>query len=795
MEPSLTSVRQLLSIHPRRLRATAGRPLSPASGLVLLVARKTDAAALADHPRIRSVVVRRRLAEHSLAAVRRPDAARPDLAVRDDSPEAFCIRCDHRGLFARANSAAGLRHARRVVAELLAARRQTLPPFVLQDAPAMEIRAVMVDVSRSCVEKLSYLRGLIDRLAAYRCNQLQLYFEERLAFTKHPQLAHPMAFTLDQMDSLGRYAKARGVDLVPQFATFGHCQGFLQVPAYRKLADGDQIYQLDPLHRGARRMLADMFADWASVAHSPYFHAAFDEAPYFGNTPRTRQFIRAHGVEGFMAHHLNWIHRKLADLGFRTMIWGDMLKHYPKTLDLIGKDLIIVEWHYDRIAPEHERAIRMYRSKGFEVMVAPAASRSAQIHFPQRSQITRNIPDFIRLGLKMGVKGVLTCQWECLPRFSRWSEPGFALACRLAWEGRTGDLRAKREAVCGELLRRDGATTDRVLEHLSPDLLSKRFRRLHSDRDVKVKTYHLDNHEIYATDPLIYLRYGASAWSKRVAARYAKGADLALTTFTGDGPVDRLMRFSAKGCLFIGYKRTKINEAGRWIRKAAAAHATGDRRRCAELLKAALSPVEQLGDLAAELARTAKRVWSLERRGDDPTFEWMYGKRFGMAARGCARLAREIRRCLQSVLRGGGFTLTEYIAGRDVYRFRIGLRAKTGINIVNLNVHLSEDRKTWRYDRRIGSFQPAGSEYDYLWMPIEPIARFIKVDVTRTQAAWTPKDLEIAVYRPPAPTESRRRGVEVIDTEEYYLVRRDDVDYRRISCTKTSAVFARKESD
>ena len=787
---SVQDIRRLFRIQPRVLRPVSAPGLSSAGPLVLVVPSKTAAGELGGLIAVEKITVDRRLDPHTFALARRCDGPWPELMVRGSSVEAFALKCNRDGLFAKAASAAGLRYARQAAADLLASPRAPLPAFVLHDWPKMEIRAVMVDASRTCVESVGYLKGLVDRLAAYRCNMLQVYFEERLAFARHPKLAHPMAYALTQMNELGRYANARGVELVGQFATFGHCQGFLSVPEYRKLGDGDQIYQLNPLDGNAKRMLRDMLEEWDAANHSAYVHAAFDEAPYFGNSAQTRKYIETHGVERFMAAHLVFLHDILAGQGKRMMVWGDMLKHYPGVLRLIPRDIIIVEWGYDAVGAAHRDAIAMFQRKGFEVLVAPAASRSAQIHFPARGQIVHNIPDFLRLGAEMGVKGALICQWEALSRFARWSEPGFALGCRLAWEGRTERIVAKREAICQELFDHDGAAVDKVFASLSPDLLIKRFQRRHFDPAETVKRYHLDTHEICPTDPLIYLRYGASGWARRVAARYEQGAAAALATFTGDSISDRMMRFAAKACLFIGYKRTKVNDAGVLIRHAARAFAAGDGERCCEQLAAAIEPVEQLGGLAAEVQRAAKGVWRIDRRGDDPTFPWMYGHRYVMAAKGCARFAREIRRCIQSVRSGHRFTLTDAITGRVVYCFRIGLRAESGINIVDLKVHLSSDGRRWRFDRRIEAFQPAGAEYDYLWAPLEPAAQFIKVEVTRTQAAWTPKDLAIYVYRPLGPAEPRDGGgQEMIDTEEYRLVRCPKARYRRTSSAKTEGVF------
>ncbi len=795
MAEQLEDIRRMLPIDPLSLRPLGGAGLSRRRPLTLVGPSQTAATLLGGLEAVGEVKQGAFAGPYDVALVADPNAAPPTPAALDrPGDEAFALRCDADGLVLAGGGEAGLRYACDAAAALLAGGG-TLPAFSLADAPAMAVRAAMVDVSRSNVLKLDYIEGLIDRLAAVRCNMLLVYFEERFTLRRHPKLAHPMGFTTDDMDRLGRYAAARGVDLVPAMATFGHCQGYLRDPAYRKLADGDQIYQFNPLHPGTRELIGDLLDDWASIAHSRYVHLGFDEAPYYGNLPETREFIAAHGIERFMADHLVFMHDRLAASRLRAMVWGDMLKEHPGILELIPNDIIVVEWNYGAIGEKDRQALRSLRERGFDVLVAPAASRSAQYGFPTYAQIDENIPDYLDLGVREGALGTIICQWEGLPRFTRLSEPGFALGCRLAWEGRDFKDPAKRRAAYARMCGRPGEAVEATFADLSPDLLSERFRRLHFDRHEPIKRYHLDTHELFATDPLLYLRAdGASPWARRVAARYERGTERATALFDADTAVDRTIRFAARSCLFVGWKRTKINAAGDALRRARRAYGRGDRDECLGELAAALEPPAELKGLADELARTAMAVWTLERPAADPSFDWVHGPRYAMAAEGAARLEGDIERCIASVRDGGPFTLDDDLAARPVICFRIHLGGQKGINILNLDVHTPDGAGGWRWDRRIGAFQPAGSWYDYLWMPTDGLPDRLRVLKTRTQAPWTFDDLDVALYRLRGlDDDGDAADAERIANEEYDLVRRTDTTYTCRTCDGTEAIYTLQE--
>ena len=103
---------------------------------------------------------------------------------------------------------AGLRHGRATLAQLrhradAPGRRRadgTLPACRIEDWPDFAVRGVMLDVSRDRVPTLETLFALIDRLAGWKINQLQLYMEHTFAYVGHEEVwRHADPYTADDL--------------------------------------------------------------------------------------------------------------------------------------------------------------------------------------------------------------------------------------------------------------------------------------------------------------------------------------------------------------------------------------------------------------------------------------------------------------------------------------------------------------------------------------------------------------------------------------------------------------------
>ncbi|MFN2303788.1 MAG: glycoside hydrolase family 20 zincin-like fold domain-containing protein, partial [Anaerolineales bacterium] len=113
-----------------------------------------------------------------------------------------------------------------------------LPCLTVLDWPDFPVRGVMLDISRDKVYRLETLFMLIDELASWKINQLQLYTEHTFAYLGHDlvwQESSPM--TAQDILTLDRYCVERFIELVPNQNTFGHMTRWLKHPQYQHLAE------------------------------------------------------------------------------------------------------------------------------------------------------------------------------------------------------------------------------------------------------------------------------------------------------------------------------------------------------------------------------------------------------------------------------------------------------------------------------------------------------------------------------------------------------------------------------
>jgi len=780
MHDTAHALRSLFPLQPKELQVKQGKDFLPAAFSTLTLGDRRDRTLLNSLSTGRTIQTRSAQDPWTLALHRKGTSPPICEPFQKKGAESFQILADPGGIAVSAGGEAGLRFAARTLNALLHQTGATLPPFECRDWPALPVRGCMVDIARQ-TEKLEYLFGLAERLANMRCNMLMLYFENKLAFSKHPLLHAPMAYSSDDMRRLARHCTSLGLELVPCFATLGHCENFLKTPAYRNLADGNRIYQVNPRNRDVRRMMQDMFEDWKGIhPKGRYVHTSLDEAPYMGHCRQTKDYIRRHGREGLIADYINWQHQTLSGLGYRMMVWGDMLRHYPDVLKSIPKDIMICEWNYDAIGERDVQALELYRTHGFETLAAPAASRSAQIHMPDRSQLQHNIPDFVRLAVEQQTAGVLCTQWEAFSRFNRLSEPGWLLSCRLSWEGKGFSSATKRQDSLARTFNASGPKLSHITDQLSPDLFLERFREMHFNPDIYEKTYHLPTHEMLPTHPLLYFRDGAGKWAQRLEKRFEAAHRETLATCRSESTPHRILRFAAASQLLQACKRTRMGEAGAAIHAAAEACQRHRIPEALELLQQAQAAADSLQELTRTVRAEARAVWCLERYAKDEAFEHLYGKRLRLLEQGAGSFLRALAKSEAVLRKDGRFTLPTWLAKRYILRARLHLKSSQEINVLALLVETSRDGREWKIDRRINAYQKPGSVYDYYWMPVGPLPRRLRIRTVQTRTVWTPTEFDLSIWQlRPAETGAPADGR--VFTDEYDLTPAARAGYK---CTR-----------
>src|SRR2546428_673040 len=186
--------------------------------------------------------------------------------------------------------AGGLRAAEADFRQLRRECGGLLPCLKIRDWPDFPRRGVMLDISRGRVPKLATLLDLVEHLADFKINELQLYTEHTFAYRKYKSVWRGWgALTAAEIRKLDTRCRELGIDLVPNQNSFGHLREFLAHPPLKKLAEvaapfesdtGDFIRHpttLAPNHPGTLPFLRGLYDELLPNFSSEFFNVGCDE--------------------------------------------------------------------------------------------------------------------------------------------------------------------------------------------------------------------------------------------------------------------------------------------------------------------------------------------------------------------------------------------------------------------------------------------------------------------------------------------------------------------------------------
>ena len=159
-------------------------------------------------------------------------------AIELAGAEAYHLAITTTGIHWAWRSPAGKRHAATTLAQLKVQYGDKLPCMVINDAPVFAVRGVMLDISRDRVPTMAHLFEIVELLASWKINHLQLYTEHTFAYVGHDEVwrdASPM--TAEEIRQLDKYCRARGIELTANQNCFGHLSNWFKHSKYASLGE------------------------------------------------------------------------------------------------------------------------------------------------------------------------------------------------------------------------------------------------------------------------------------------------------------------------------------------------------------------------------------------------------------------------------------------------------------------------------------------------------------------------------------------------------------------------------
>ena len=346
-------------------------------------------------------------------------AAGATVRIRRDKtvtgPEAYRLFTGPSGIKIAAAEGAGAYYAVQTLRELVAAHPAALPACRIDDAPDFARRGVYLDCSRGKVPRLETLKALVERLARWKINELQLYIENVFTWRRHPAIGRGYSpLTPGDILALQNHCRRHHVRLVGSLASFGHMEKILALEPYRRLGEmpgyrgrpgGTTLCPGDP---GAIRLIAELYEEFVPLFEATDFNICGDE-PWELGKGRSRRRADRLGVGRVYLDFLKKIHRLCARHGKRTNAWADIVLAHPDLLADIPKDIVMLNWEYAPRGPRIART-REIIDAGLATVACPGTN-AWNSHGCRLRAGMENIARFAAEGLRSGCEGLLNTDW------------------------------------------------------------------------------------------------------------------------------------------------------------------------------------------------------------------------------------------------------------------------------------------------------------------------------------------------------------------------------------------------
>jgi hexosaminidase len=371
--------------------------------------------------------------------------------------EAYRINIHTDGIDIFACSDAGAYYAVQTLFDLVTIHGRTLPACRIEDWPVFARRGVYHDCSRGKVPKLSTLKQLVERLAHWKINELQLYIENVFTFTRHPDIGKGYSpFTPGEILALQDHCKKHHIRLVGSLASFGHLEKILMLPKYQRLGEmpgfrnlpgGTTLCPTDP---GSIKLVKELYDEFVPLFEAKDFNACCDETWELGKG-RSKKIADRIGTGRVYLDFILKIYRFCKKHGKRMNIWADILLKYPEMLGKLPRDIVLLNWEYEQDGANILRT-REIAAAGFAFMVCPGTS-SWLTHGSRLPNAMQNVRNFAQQGIKHGAAGLLMTDWgdQGHRNFLGVSLHGFAYAAAHAWNTKAVAAETFTECFCRQV--------------------------------------------------------------------------------------------------------------------------------------------------------------------------------------------------------------------------------------------------------------------------------------------------------------------------------------------------------
>lgn len=353
-------------------------------------------------------------------------------------PEGYRLDVGADGVRVTASDEIGVARAHATLAQLVDGDH--VPEATITDWPEFPVRGLMLDISRDKVPTMETLEWLIDLMAAWKLNHLELYTEHTYAFSGHDEVwAQASPITADEIAHLDAYCADRSIELTPNQNCLGHMERWLAHTRYRHLAVVDPQPSIidwiapfpttiDPSLPASLTFARSLLAEVAPLFTSRRVHVGLDE-PWELGPNRMPDY----------ASYLASLRAAPETEGREMLVWGDILATHPELISQVPEGVTVCEWGYEADHPFGARLAAL-AGAGLPFWVCPGTSSWDSV-LGRWSNARGNCISAARSGKEHDATGYLVTDWGDNGHFQPLpvSLPGLAAAAAAAWNPDAAD--------------------------------------------------------------------------------------------------------------------------------------------------------------------------------------------------------------------------------------------------------------------------------------------------------------------------------------------------------------------
>jgi len=239
------------------------------------------------------------------------------------------------------------------------------------------------------------LIGVVERLSEMGINVIVGEINYGYQYQSHPELRQRTAVSAKQIKRLLEECRKHEIRLIPQFQCLGHQSWkkntaplltkypqFDETPGQYPDNEGIYCRSWCPLHADVNKVVFALMDELIEVFEADALHVGLDEVFLIGEDACSR--CKGRNKAELFARAVNDYHNHLVGKHkIEMLLWGDRLIDASKysygkweasandtagAVDLISKDIIICDWHYE--LREAYESVPMFLEKGYRVWPA-----------------------------------------------------------------------------------------------------------------------------------------------------------------------------------------------------------------------------------------------------------------------------------------------------------------------------------------------------------------------------------------------------------------------------------------